>query len=84
MNVIELHIAVQAQMLSDGAVERSGNENGVYGTTDTLKGSVLCLGRLFSNQQISSQHKFLSQLMSINNYLPIAHFRSISEHANPP
>lgn len=83
MNVIELHIAVQAQMLSDGAVERSGNENGVYGTTDTLNDSVVCLGRLLSNQQISS-HKFLSQLVSINNYLPIAHFRSISEHANSP
>lgn len=29
VNVIELHICVKAQMLSDGAIERGRNEHGV-------------------------------------------------------
>lgn len=47
MNVIELHIVVQAQMLSDGTIERSGNENGIYNMTDTRD----LFGLLLSNIQ---------------------------------
>lgn len=34
MNVIELHVGVKAHMLSDGTIERSGNEHGICNMTD--------------------------------------------------
>lgn len=41
MNVIELHISVKAQMLSDDTIERSRNEQGICDMTEMSQDSLI-------------------------------------------